>query len=619
LTCGNGIEVWNIADSTRPVYRNVIPYGVGDFAVYDTFLYFGSWGTFYSYSIADAANPRLLGTCQDSGYVTAATDRVAVARELNNVLGFIDVSNPAVPKRVGTYSQFALGADARGTICVANSYWNTLDDHFRFDVLDISDPANVRRIGSIDSVGGWDVHLSGPLAFVSGDQSPDWEFTIVDIQDSVHPHVVSWAATPSNNYGVWADWTSSRAYVADMVGLAVMDISDINSPHYDTTVMSAHEAQDVWLDNGRAFVADGMAGLRILDVTNPAAPVELGGIDTVEYNSMTWSAVGRDSFAFTGWMPSPYLRAIDVTDPTRPTMAGSCRVFDPPKDMVLRDSLLYVAQAYRFQVVNVARPRQPVLVGSCVTMDGTEFGLAVQDSFAYMMSGWLQILNVARPDSPFVVSTTSGGATGIAVRDTFAYIPNAWDSVRVYSVADPANPRLLSSAPTSVWPKDVALGESTLYVGTVDNHVDIFELSDPGRPVWVGRTTAASDVNRLWYADGKLYAAIWDAGVAIYETTSAGVCEPATPRRLRPLLSVSPSIATGSVRFVVTDVTRDIGISVFDISGVRLKNTSVRAELKGGVLQGEIDFARQPAGVYIIRVSSEGTTLTAKVVRTKRR
>jgi len=32
LTCGNGIEIWNIADSTHPVYRNVIPYGVGDFA-----------------------------------------------------------------------------------------------------------------------------------------------------------------------------------------------------------------------------------------------------------------------------------------------------------------------------------------------------------------------------------------------------------------------------------------------------------------------------------------------------------------------------------------------------------------------------------------------------------
>jgi len=38
LTCGNGIETWNTVDSTHPVYRNVIPYGVGDFAIVDTLL-----------------------------------------------------------------------------------------------------------------------------------------------------------------------------------------------------------------------------------------------------------------------------------------------------------------------------------------------------------------------------------------------------------------------------------------------------------------------------------------------------------------------------------------------------------------------------------------------------
>jgi len=61
LTGGNGIEIWNIADSIHPVFRNVIPYGVSDFAVFDTFLYFGSAGTFYAYSIANAASPSELG------------------------------------------------------------------------------------------------------------------------------------------------------------------------------------------------------------------------------------------------------------------------------------------------------------------------------------------------------------------------------------------------------------------------------------------------------------------------------------------------------------------------------------------------------------------------------
>jgi len=383
-------------------------------------------------------------------------------------------------------------------------------------------------------------------------------------------------------------------------------------------VMSAHNAWHVWLDQGRAYVADGASGLRIVDVTNPVAPVDLGGIDSANVDAM--SVVARDSFAFVGGWPEPPLRSVQVADPACPLMIGGAAAETDPADMVLRDTLLYLAGLLRFNVVNVARPRQPVLVGSCVTMDGIEFGLAVEDSFAYMVSfGSLQIVNTARPSSPFVVSTTRCNATGIAVRDTFAYIPYAHDTLWTFSVANPANPRLLSAVPASVWPTDVALAESMLFVGTVDNHIDIFKLGDPARPVRVGRVTAVSDVNRLWYADGKLYAAIWDAGVAIYETTSVAICEPGVPQRLRSALTVSPSISTGTVRFAVNGVAQGTAISVFDISGMRLKNTPVRAELKGGLIQGEIDFVGQPAGVYIIRVSNERTNITAKVVITKGR
>jgi hypothetical protein len=126
LTGGNGIEVWNIADSTEPVFRTVIPYAVSDFAVIDTFLYFGSAGTFYAYSIGNTASPYLLGTCPDSGNVMAATRNVAVAQEPNSLaLNFIDVSNPASPHWVSTYPTSALGVDARGSICVRKRFLTT--------------------------------------------------------------------------------------------------------------------------------------------------------------------------------------------------------------------------------------------------------------------------------------------------------------------------------------------------------------------------------------------------------------------------------------------------------------------------------------------------------------
>ncbi len=302
LIGGNGIEVWDIADPTQPVFRHVVPHAVSGFAVWDTFLYFVSQDTFHVYSIVRPASPYRIGFCLVSGNVGAATRSTVVLRQPGDLLGFIDVSDPAAPHLAGTYPGFALAFAARNSICCAAFYWSTDEDHFRFEVLDISDPANVRRLATLDSVGGWDVHLSGTLAFVSGDQNPMWEFTIVDIQDSAHPHVVSSCATPGSNYGVWSDWTSDWAYVADRLGLAVIDIANLNAPVLDTVVFKAHLAQDVWLDGGRAYVADHLAGLRILDVANPSRPVELGGIDSAM--SVTYAesktAVAKDSFAFAG-------------------------------------------------------------------------------------------------------------------------------------------------------------------------------------------------------------------------------------------------------------------------------------------------------------------------------
>jgi hypothetical protein len=524
LTCGNGIEIWSIADSTHPVYRNVIPYGVGDFAVVDTFLYFASAGTFYAYSIGRPASPYELGRCMDSGYVTTATRTVAVARELDDVLGFIDVSNPAAPKRVGTYNTWCQGADARGSICVATKWWNGKDDWLWLDVLDISDPANPRLLGEVDSVGGYDIHLSGPLAFVSGFDY-GWGFAIVDISDSTRPHVISQVMTPNDRFAVWADWTSNWAYVADAMGLVVLDISNISSPHYDTTVMSAHSAWDVGLNNGRACVADGGAGLRILDVTNPAEPTELGGLDSANIHALnTSTAVVQDSFAVMGWVTHPWLRVVDVSDPRNPRKVAACDLFNPAESMVWRDSFLYVAEAYRFQVVNISRPRQPLRVGTCV-LSSYATDLHLVDTLAFLSGLPLTIVSVARPDSPKIVGTWNRGVSGLDVVDTILYAAGQNAQFWTLSVANPANPRPIDSLTLPSWDgEDVVVVGSVAYVG--EREIRVVDVSDPANLRLAGAVSIPGWTPRLVYAAPYVYACCADGGVAIFETTHVAIAEP---------------------------------------------------------------------------------------------
>jgi len=524
LTGRNGIDLWDIAAPASPVKLSHIPSLVSDFAVVDTLLYFVSSDTFNAYSIANPVSAYRLGFCLDSGYVATATANTAVLL-MDDFMAFVDVRNPAAPHRVGTYGGWSPAAVARGNLCCAAFVNPSQLEESWFSTIDISDPANPRQLARLDSVCGWALDIKGGYAFLSGRHNYEL-FQVVSIADSLHPVLLGELGIAGERWGVWADLARSRAYVgSDYAGLQVIDVSNPSAPALDTVLLKADMAEDVAVEGNLAYVADYSSCLKMLDISDPTRPTELGGIDSAHVASEAVAA--HDSFAYIEWIPFTDLHSICVSDPAHPTLAGGGAAQTLPGDMVLRDTLLYIAGRLRFNVINVARPRQPSLVGSCTTQDGVYFGLVVQDTLAYTVGDGFQIVNTARPDSPFLVSTTTGGASGLAVRDTFAYIPDGLDTVHIYSVANPTAPHVLSAVPCDVWPWDVALGESKLYVGTSDGWgVDVYDLTNPGQPVRRGRASAPTDIRRLQYAGGYLYAAMWDAGVAIFETTQVAIAEP---------------------------------------------------------------------------------------------
>ena len=68
-----------------------------------------------------------------------------------------------------------------------------------------------------------------------------------------------------------------RAYIADQeAGLRIVDVSDPAAPVELGFLLMPFNAENVTVDGTKAYVSDGPGGLRIIDVSNPAAPVELG-------------------------------------------------------------------------------------------------------------------------------------------------------------------------------------------------------------------------------------------------------------------------------------------------------------------------------------------------------
>ena len=81
------------------------------------------------------------------------------------------------------------------------------------------------------------------------------------------------------------------------------------------------EARDVVVRQNYAYVTAGNAGLRILDISNPEAPVELGYCDTPE-DAETLELQGNYAYV-ADWERTLWI--IDISDPAEPTQVG---VFD---------------------------------------------------------------------------------------------------------------------------------------------------------------------------------------------------------------------------------------------------------------------------------------------------
>jgi len=111
---------------------------------------------------------------------------------------------------------------------------------------------------------------------------------------------------------------ANYAYVADgNKGLRIIDISQPSQPteigFYDTNGY----ARDVFLSGDYAFVADLQGGLRVIDVSNPDQPVEVGFYQNCYANGV----VAQGDYAFVAGGPRG-LRVIDVSQPTQPKEVG---------------------------------------------------------------------------------------------------------------------------------------------------------------------------------------------------------------------------------------------------------------------------------------------------------
>ncbi len=335
---------------------------------------------------------------------------------------------------------------------------------------------NVELVGSLPGY-LWHVQIAGTHAFGATGSG----LLVLDVTPGRAP--AQTAFLPLEDASLVAV-DGDHAYVAAGepsadAGLNIVDVSDPRAPVVVGRSAALHRPTGLIVRNGLAYVADKYRGLRVIDVADPAAPVEVG------FFGMTTRLSGLDLVGTLAYLADEAagLCIVDVSHPSAPVLIGSYDPGDAAHDVAIDGQHAYLACAPGLRVVDVSRPDSLVPVGSFTCAEVTD--LARAGHLLYLSHhDAIRILDLSDPPAPSPVSVlpVRGRPVQVAIAGPTAYVAAAHGGLRLIDVLDPAHPAEIAAFDLLGDPLGVTLREDRVYLAGGYRASDQL-ARHPGRPV----------------------------------------------------------------------------------------------------------------------------------------
>ncbi len=235
-----------------------------------------------------------------------------------------------------------------------------------------------------------------------------------------------------------------------------------------------------------AYLANGPDGLRVYDVSLPAQPVSVGDVSATQLPGSASSVTVSGNLAFV--TVDDGLAIVDITTPSQPTVLAHITIASGyARSVAVSGNYAYVAANTALLIYSVSDPRNPAMV-SQVNLTYNANGVAVSGNFAYLANDLdgLRIYNVANPANPtsvaHVVPPPNTSASSVAVSGNLAYLASGDIGLSIYDVSNPANPVPLGSTAES-YALSVAVSGHYAYLACYPDGLLIYDVSDPTNPL----------------------------------------------------------------------------------------------------------------------------------------
>lgn len=532
ITHQGGLQIIDVSNPANPTFVSSLDTSTGSYSfgatVISHYAYLESIvvgtnnGYLDVYDLSNISSPQLVKSISepygfrwrsglvDGNYLYTAADRPDGSRGLH----IFDITDPANPAEVGSYSTGSIGAYA--PVSKVGNYIYMPTKQTGVVILDVSNVASPALVATVDTPGiAYNVVVSGNYGYVSDGVAGGLQ--IFDI----NTHAITGSYdTPGEAFDV--DLYDNYAYVVDSSSIQIINITNPANPTIAKEVKSYifGDYRGVAAAENYAYIAHSN-GLVVYDITNPYSPSVVGG---VYLSAAAFGVAISGNYAYVA-DGADGLKIIDISNPANCTVIGSLDTSGTANKVVVSGNYAYVADgASGMQIINVSDPSNPTSTATIATANYA-WGVDLYGHYILLAEGTagFRIIDITDPTNVTTTATadTPGTAYQVAASGNYAYVADK-TSFRVYDISNIASPALKGTISSNAT-LSVAVGSNNYVYASSQNYGTgpssvylTINVSDPNNPAVVDYKYTTGDSYQVALSGGYLYAADSDSGIAVF-------------------------------------------------------------------------------------------------------
>jgi hypothetical protein len=475
-------------------------------------------------------------------YAGSNVDRVLIQQQrayalLNyQTVALLDISNPAAAVELGRYSEalpqyyFQDLAIRDEIVWVAASYGGLL-------AIDFGVPAAPVKISEFSTGDGmfpvpvYRVMVHGNHAYLSA-MNDLTALHVLDIQDARAPRLIrelDVTQLPWHSFRAVEVAGRPLAVGVEVTGgftgetfVAEMDLSNPTEPLFQERFSLTPLPDSVAIETvgDSVYIADASTGLHIVDVSNSAAPVELGRYTLTrvigdDYATRLSGLAINGDYAFLSKYSG--LELVNISNRHAPVHVASIAVSESISGVAVFGHYAYLRSNSGYYVVDVQTPEAPVLLPAN-RMPG--FDIAVQGTIAYVAGQTLRVFDISDPVNPLLLTDTGIGANRIELAGDLAIALRQQDGVQLFDISNLQNPTEIGFFPLGS-STAVAVTDDILYVTTYgDGPMVAIDISNPTAPRALKYVPTRTGFNAVVADTQRVFALERYFGLSIFETAN---------------------------------------------------------------------------------------------------